>query len=83
MSDFPYSCLVEVLAMRWCLQPSWPRSDHATLWNMISMLSILPQVLEERENERMKEEKFCIDIGTQTHGWQFPDATELLQQVSS
>ena len=39
------------------------------------------QVLEERENERKKEEKFCIDIGTQTHGWQFPDTMELLKQV--
>ena len=43
--------------------------------------AILARVLEEREKERKKEQKFCIDIGTQTHGWHFPDATELLQQV--
>ena len=35
--------------------------------------AILAKVLEERENERKKEQKFCIDIGTQTHRWQFPD----------
>ena len=43
--------------------------------------AILAKVLEERENERKKEQKFCIDIGTQTHGWQFPDALELLKQA--
>ena len=43
--------------------------------------AILARVLEEREKERKTEQKFCIDIGTQTHGWHFPDATELLQQV--
>jgi len=43
--------------------------------------AILAKVLEERENERKKEQKFCIDIGTQTHGWQFPDAMELLKQA--
>jgi hypothetical protein len=26
-----------------------------------------------RENERKSTKKFCIDIGTQTHGWSFPD----------
>lgn len=41
--------------------------------------AILARVLEERENERKKEQKFCIDIGTQTHKWQFPDATQLLK----
>ena len=45
--------------------------------------AILARVLEEREKERKKEQKFCIDIGTQTHGWHFPDATELLQQVQT
>jgi len=45
--------------------------------------AILARVLEEREKERKKEQKFCIDIGTQTHGWHFPDATELLQQARS
>jgi len=45
--------------------------------------AILAKVLEEREKERKKEQKFCIDIGTQTHGWHFPDATELLQQARS
>ena len=44
--------------------------------------AILAKVLEEREKERKKEQKFCIDIGTQTHGWHFPDARELLQQVT-
>jgi len=43
--------------------------------------AILAKVLEERENERKKEQKFCIDIGTQTHGWQFPDAMELLKHA--
>ena len=43
--------------------------------------AILARVLEEREKERKTEQKFCIDIGTQTHGWHFPDATELVQQV--
>ena len=43
--------------------------------------AILARVLEERQKERRKEQKFCIDIGTQTHGWHFPDATELLQQA--
>lgn len=43
--------------------------------------AILAKVLEERENERKKEQKFCIDIGTQTHGWQFPDAMELLKNA--
>ena len=41
--------------------------------------AILARVLEERENERKKEQKFCIDIGTQTHRWQFPDAMQLLK----
>merc|ERR1712059_25202 len=45
--------------------------------------AILAKVLEERENERKKEQKFCIDIGTQTHGWQFPDVRELVSQGSS
>ena len=44
--------------------------------------AILARVLEERENERKKEEKFCIDIGTQTHRWQFPDALQLLKHSS-
>ena len=43
--------------------------------------AILARVLEEREKERRKEQKFCIDIGTQTHGWSFPDGVEMLQQV--
>ena len=41
--------------------------------------AILARVLEERENERRKEQKFCIDIGTQTHRWQFPDTLQLSQ----
>ena len=41
--------------------------------------AILAKVLEERENERKKEQKFCIDIGTQTHRWQFPDTLQLLK----
>lgn len=41
--------------------------------------AILARVLEERENERKKEQKFCIDIGTQTHRWQFPDTLQLLK----
>ncbi|TRY77818.1 hypothetical protein TCAL_15385 [Tigriopus californicus] len=35
--------------------------------------AILAKVLEERSKERKKERKFCIDVGTQTHGWHFPD----------
>jgi len=36
--------------------------------------AILAKVLEERENERKKQQTFRIDIGTQTHGWrQFSD----------
>ena len=35
--------------------------------------AILAKVLEERAKERKRENKFCIDVGTQTHGWQFPD----------
>lgn len=31
--------------------------------------AILAKVLEERDKERTKENKFCIDVGTQTHGW--------------
>jgi len=45
--------------------------------------AILAKVLEEREKERKKEQKFCIDIGTQTHRWQFPDTMELLKQSNS
>jgi hypothetical protein len=32
--------------------------------------AILAKVLEERDKERRAEAKFCIDVGTQTHGWQ-------------
>ncbi|QQP50164.1 uncharacterized protein FKW44_011075 [Caligus rogercresseyi] len=35
--------------------------------------AILAKVLEERDKERRKSAKFCIDVGTQTHGWCFPD----------
>ncbi len=35
--------------------------------------AILAKVLEERAKERRRDKKFCIDIGTQTHSWQFPD----------
>jgi len=35
--------------------------------------AILAKVLEQRERERSKDKKFCIDIGTQTHHWGFPD----------
>lgn len=35
--------------------------------------AILAKVLEQRERERSKDKKFCIDIGTQTHDWIFPD----------
>jgi len=45
--------------------------------------AILAKILEEREKERKKQQRFCIDIGTQTHGWHFTDATELLQQARS
>ena len=31
--------------------------------------AILAKVLEERDKERRAEAKFCIDVGTQTHGW--------------
>lgn len=34
--------------------------------------AILAKVLEERDKERRAEHKFCIDVGTQTHGWHFP-----------
>lgn len=43
--------------------------------------AILAKVLEERAKERKKEHKFCIDIGTQTHGWHFPD--KIYQSSSS
>jgi len=36
--------------------------------------AILAKVLQERENERKSQQTFRIDIGTQTHGWQFPDS---------
>ncbi|CAB4070414.1 unnamed protein product [Lepeophtheirus salmonis] len=32
--------------------------------------AILAKVLEERDKERRKSAKFCIDVGTQTHGWE-------------
>lgn len=35
--------------------------------------AILAKVLEQRERERNKDKEFCIDIGTQTHDWIFPD----------
>ncbi len=35
--------------------------------------AILAKVLEERAKERSDKNKFCIDVGTQTHGWHFPD----------
>jgi hypothetical protein len=35
--------------------------------------AILAKVLEERAKERSARHKFCIDVGTQTHGWHFPD----------
>merc|ERR1719260_379003 len=44
----------------------------------------LPEDLQCRGRQyatEKQEEKFCIDIGTQTHGWQFPDAMELLKQA--
>ena len=41
--------------------------------------AILATVLEQRESERKKEQKFCIDIGTQTHRWQFPNTKQLLK----
>ena len=31
--------------------------------------AILAKVLEERDKERRAEAKFCIDVGTQTHGY--------------
>ena len=34
--------------------------------------AILAKVLEERDKERRRDGKFCIDVGTQTHGWHFP-----------
>ena len=37
--------------------------------------AILAKVLEERDKERRRENKFCIDVGTQTHGWHFPTPT--------
>ncbi len=35
--------------------------------------AILAKVLEERAKERRRDRKFCIDVGTQTHSWLFPD----------
>ena len=35
--------------------------------------AILAKVLEERGKERSARYKFCIDVGTQTHGWHFND----------
>ena len=50
--------------------------------------AILAKVLEERDKERRRDRKFCIDVGTQTHGWHFPAgksaaATSNQQQGSS
>eukprot|EP00088_Acartia_fossae_P029571 TRINITY_DN3043_c0_g1_i13.p1 TRINITY_DN3043_c0_g1~~TRINITY_DN3043_c0_g1_i13.p1 ORF type:complete len:695 (-),score=135.25 TRINITY_DN3043_c0_g1_i13:794-2878(-) len=39
--------------------------------------AILAKVLEQRERERSKDKKFCIDIGTQTHHWGFPDSVSV------
>jgi len=39
--------------------------------NVVSA-AILAKVLEERDKERQRDRKFCIDVGTQTHGWHFP-----------
>ena len=45
--------------------------------------AILAKVLEERAKERRKEHKFCIDVGTQTHGWHFPDKEQQKSRVGS
>ena len=45
--------------------------------------AILAKVLEERDKERRRDRKFCIDVGTQTHGWHFPAGKSANQVVSS
>jgi len=42
--------------------------------------AVLAKVLEEREKARnfRKEQKFCIDVGTQTYRWEFPGKREIL-----
>jgi len=42
--------------------------------------AILAKVLEQRERERSKDKKFCIDIGTQTHHWGFPDTVSVSEK---
>ena len=37
-------------------------------------------MLEQRERERSKDKKFCIDIGTQTHHWGFPDTVSVSEK---
>jgi len=45
--------------------------------------AILAKVLEQRERERSKDKKFCIDIGTQTHAWIFPDTLPIEKPKSA
>lgn len=45
--------------------------------------AILAKVLEERDKERRRDRKFCIDVGTQTHGWHFPAGKSTNRVVSS
>ena len=45
--------------------------------------AILAKVLEERDKERRRDRKFCIDVGTQTHGWHFPAGKSTYRVVSS
>merc|ERR1719391_429830 len=45
--------------------------------------AILAKVLEERDNERKRDNKFCIDVGTQTHsGWHFKRQTSSSEEPS-
>ena len=45
--------------------------------------AILAKVLEERDKERQRDNKFCIDVGTQTHsGWHFKRQTSSSEEPS-
>jgi len=45
--------------------------------------AILAKVLEERDKERKRDNKFCIDVGTQTHsGWHFKRQTSSSEEPS-
>ncbi len=50
------------------LQDDHNADPDAAIGDRVSA-AILAKVLAERDKERRAEAKFCIDVGTQTHGW--------------